>query len=95
MYYINCKNCGAPLHYDINNYGKFAKCDYCNSEYHIDNKGKIEEYKVKLDIQGKERNFYIQDIKVNPIFEYCGRDISGKIYCKNSQEKLKITLIEI
>lgn len=25
----NCKNCGAPLHYE----GNYCKCKYCDTEY--------------------------------------------------------------
>lgn len=32
----NCKNCGAPLNYSKADYGKIAKCVYCDTEYHID-----------------------------------------------------------
>ena len=31
MSYTNCKNCGAPLHFDEN--GK-SKCEYCGTEYY-------------------------------------------------------------
>ena len=30
MSFTNCKNCGAPLHFDEN--GK-SKCEYCGTEY--------------------------------------------------------------
>ena len=26
----NCKNCGAPLHYE----GNYCKCKYCDTEYY-------------------------------------------------------------
>ena len=45
----NCKNCGAILHYDST--GK-AKCEYCSSEYFLDNINKPEvtsEIKITAD----------------------------------------------
>lgn len=60
----NCKNCGAPLQYDKTNYGKTATCKYCRQEYHIDLLGRIEEYKVKLEVYGTIMDFYINQISV-------------------------------
>ena len=65
--YRNCLNCGAPLHYDETSYGSTAKCKYCNTEYHIDKLGRVEEYKVSLKMQGKIIDFYIGTIEVKPI----------------------------
>ena len=61
----NCKNCGASLHYDETNYGKTAICKYCRQEYHVDELGRIEEYKVKIDFMGKVRTFYIESFSVD------------------------------
>lgn len=55
----NCMNCGAPLHYGETSYGSTAKCAYCDTEYHIDKLGRVEEYKVKLKMFGKIISFYL------------------------------------
>lgn len=52
----NCKNCGGVLH---NQSSKICICEYCGTEYHLDDLGHIEEYKVKLDVMGREMMFYI------------------------------------
>lgn len=62
----NCKNCGAPLEYSKNDYGKSCRCKYCRQEYHIDLLGRVEEYKVKLEVMGKVIDFYINSITVEP-----------------------------
>lgn len=56
---INCKNCGAPLHYENN----LAICSYCGTEYHIDCDGRIEEYNVTLNVLGENKQFYISNIE--------------------------------
>lgn len=91
----NCKNCGAPLIYGINNYESIAKCKYCNTEYHIDRLGKIEEYKVKLEILGIIREFYLSEIKVEPIDGICYRNLDGSLIVLESNEKMEIKLIEL
>ena len=67
----NCLNCGSPLHYDETSYGSTAKCEYCGTEYHIDKLGRVEEYKVKIKIQGKIVDFYIGEMRVeyNPMLD--------------------------
>lgn len=62
----NCLNCGAPLHYDETSYGSTAKCKYCDTEYHIDKLGRVEEYKVKLKMYNKIISFYIGSMKIEP-----------------------------
>ena len=47
---VNCKNCGAPLHYNFKN--RIATCEYCTSEYHLDDLGIIEEYKPLKEVDG-------------------------------------------
>lgn len=63
----NCLNCGAPLHYDENNYGSCARCKYCDTEYNIDKLGRVEEYKVKLKMQGKIISFYLGSMVYEPV----------------------------
>ncbi len=59
----NCKNCGSALH---NQNSRICKCEYCGTEYHLDDLGRIEEYKVKLDVMGREMMFYISEIRCEP-----------------------------
>ena len=61
----NCHNCGAPLKYDEKSYGSVAKCKYCNTEYHIDNLGRVEEYKVKIMMYGKIVTFYVYTMQAD------------------------------
>ena len=83
----NCINCGAPLHNE--------KCEYCGTEYHLDNFGQINEYKVKLNILGKEKYFYISNVETHSIYGDCSRDISGRLVGSKICDKLKIQLIEM
>ena len=75
----NCLNCGSPLHYDETNYGSIAKCQYCGTEYHIDKLGRVEEYKVKIKMQGKIISFYVNTMtyEMNNDFN-CYRDFLGR-----------------
>ena len=95
-YRTNCKNCGSPLHYDKTNYGKTAICKYCSTEYHIDLLGRVEEYKIKLEIMGKIKEFYIGEMKFEPInMGQIGRDINGRLFMSKPLYKTKLNLIEI
>lgn len=58
----NCKNCGAPLEYVHNK--RIAKCKYCNTEYHLDDLGRIKEYMVELELFGRRMKFYIESISM-------------------------------
>ena len=91
----NCKNCGAPLHYDKTNYGKTAKCEYCRQEYHIDLLGRIEEYKVKLEFMGSIKEFYIGNFELHPIMTDAYRGLDGKLYNVKTIYKTKLNLIEL
>ena len=85
----NCKNCGASLHYDKTNYGKAVQCKYCRQEYHIDQLGRIEEYKVKLEFMGKVIDFYIQSFEITPDIEevsYLGGDYKRYVKKQNTIE---------
>lgn len=64
--HTNCLNCGAPLHYNETNYGSIAKCSYCDTEYHIDKLGRVEEYKVKLKMHNRIISFYIGSMQYEP-----------------------------
>ena len=92
----NCKNCGAPLHYDKTNYGKTAKCEFCRQEYHIDLLGRLEEYKIKLEIMGQIREYYIGEMKHEQInIGAIGRDFNGRLIAPKPIYKTKLNLIEI
>lgn len=88
---VNCKNCGAPLHYNLKN--RMATCDYCSSEYHLDNLGIIEEYKVELDVFGKREKFYISNVEIeNTCEEY--RTLDGRLNrVLHKRPIIQITLI--
>ena len=76
----NCMNCGSPLHYDETNYGSTAKCAYCDTEYHIDKLGRVEEYKVKLKMQGHIISFYIGTMTYEPPPMETYRTYSGEMH---------------
>lgn len=82
MTQTNCINCGAPL--------KNQKCEYCGTEYYLDTLGQINEYKIKVNIMGQEKDFYISKIEKQSIFGDSYRDVTNKI-C----DKLKLELIEM
>lgn len=91
----NCANCGAPLKFKEQDYGKLAKCPYCDTEYHLDLLGRVEEYKVKLKIMGEVKEFYISEIEIHPIceeFSYIGFN-EKMTYIRDN--RLKIELIEL
>lgn len=87
----NCKNCGAILHYDTAN--RIAKCSYCETEYHLDNLGRIEEYKVELEIMGQRRMFYIETITVRPTYYDFGRNLDGTLISVKTGDNIEISLI--
>lgn len=89
MYQTNCKNCGAPLKYDNS---KIIKCEYCGTEYHKDIYGKIEEYYVTLEILGKKRRFYINDMEIKYSSDSF-RTLDGKMHQVRTGEIIRIELI--
>jgi len=91
----NCKNCGAPLTFNKNDYGRTAKCKYCDTEYHLDLLGRVEEYKIKIDVMGKIREYYIGEMSFEPLFDTAYRTIDGKLYYSKPIYKTKLNLIEI
>lgn len=91
----NCKNCGAALHYNKSNYGKVAKCNYCDTEYHIDLLGRVEEYKIKIEFMGQIREYYIGEWEMKPIFVNEYIDMDGRLTINNPIYKSKLTLIEM
>lgn len=89
----SCINCGAPLHSNI--------CDYCGTEYEIDNncnhtqKGKqINEFIYELDINGKPQQFYLGDVEVEKCIDVYV-DASGNLHRNMLGAKRKLTLIEM
>lgn len=92
----NCHNCGAPLKYDEKNYGSTAKCKYCNTEYHIDNLGRIEEYKVKLMFYGKIVTFYVGSVMVeSPCIETTSIIDDVRTYIRPSMPDITLELHSI
>ncbi|MBQ2870501.1 hypothetical protein IJE86_02240 [bacterium] len=61
-YRTNCKNCGAPIHYEP--YSGKAICDYCGTEYHVNKQGFITDNIVELELFGQKMKFYINSIEV-------------------------------
>lgn len=92
--YRNCLNCGAPLNYGKSDYENIARCVYCGTEYHIDRLGKIEEYKVKLMVFGKIKEFYICDLNFHNLCESY-RTIVGQLATVESGSKIELRLIEM
>lgn len=92
----NCTNCGAPLQFTEKDYGKLAKCSYCDTEYHLDMLGRIEEYKVKLKVMGEVRQFYINEVACEPVCMPEFRNLDGTVDRTISfgRAKLKLKLIE-
>ena len=87
MIRTNCINCGAPL--------KNGKCEYCGTEYHLDSLGQVKEYKVKVNIMGQEKDFYIGKIEKHSIFGDSHRDVSGNLITNKICDKLRLELIEM
>lgn len=85
----NCKNCGGILHY----HDKKAICEYCKTEYHLDNLGRLEEYKVELEIFGKRLQFYISEITCEPIYSEFRRLSDGTIFYREPRNNIKLELI--
>lgn len=90
----NCLNCGALLHYDKTVYGRTCTCEYCKTEYHIDEIGEVEEYTVKLKINGKIHKFYISDLEIHNLYNDSCRDLSGRLYQSKIGTKMKAKIIE-
>lgn len=66
-----CHNCGASLEYNEKDYNGEIECKYCHTKYHLDNLGKVEEYKVKLMVYGVVKEFYIESITFDNSDCYC------------------------
>mgnify|MGYP002854250237 CR=1 FL=1 len=87
---VNCKNCGAPLHYNLKN--RKARCSYCDSEYHLDDLGRVKEYIVEIEIFGKREKFYIANIDIERLYdEY--RSLDGCMRTIPQKNIIKLELI--
>lgn len=95
----NCLNCGAALIYGQNDYESMVKCPYCNTEYHIDRLGRVEEYKVKLQIYGAIHEFYIGEVRLTNMYEpEIWRNLDGRVsmVCTHMEaRRMEIELIEM
>jgi len=95
----NCLNCGAVLEYGTNDYESIAKCHYCGTEYHIDRLGKVEEYKVKLQIMGAIHEFYISEVRLKNMYEpEIFRNLDGRVIMSNtymSAQQMELELVEM
>ena len=88
----NCLNCGAPLHFTETDYGRTSTCEHCGTEYHIDELGRVEEYKVKIKIMGKVEDFYISDMNMHPLTDSYW-DFEGKLHQKLIKNIIELNLI--
>lgn len=88
----NCLNCGAPLEYTETDYGRTSKCKYCGTEYHIDELGRVEEYKVKIKIRGRVIDFYISDMEMHPLTD-SWRTADGQLHTRVIKNVIKLNLI--
>lgn len=87
----NCKNCGAPLHYNKDE--ELLKCDYCGSEYEFIPTIKDFRQVIKFYIGGRVRKFYISEIRCTPITETF-RTFVGDTYTTTIQnDEFEINLI--
>ena len=62
----------------------------------VDNLGRIEEYKVELEIMGQRRMFYIETITVRPTyydFECSYRNLDGRLVSIKTGDNIEISLI--
>jgi hypothetical protein len=91
MLLTNCTNCGAPLKFKEQDYGKLAKCSYCDTEYHLDLLGRVEEYKVKLKIMGEVKEFYISQLEVDP-FSFDNTYMDSRYISPDSCRFIKVYL---
>lgn len=85
----NCKNCGAPLKH---NNSRITKCEYCGTEYHQDIYGRLEEYYVTLEIFGKKRRFYMNNIEVEYLSDSF-RTLDGELHQVRTGEEIRMELI--
>lgn len=88
----NCLNCGAPLEYKETDYGRTSKCRYCDTEYHIDELGRVKEYKVKLKVMGEVVEFYISNMAMHPLTDSY-RDGNGKLHRHLIKNVIELKLI--
>lgn len=88
----NCLNCGAPLHYTETDYGKTSICEHCGTEYHIDQLGRVEEYKVKIKVMGKVIDFYVTNMKMYPLTD-SWRTSDGQLHTHLVKNIVELNLI--
>lgn len=95
MKYRNCCNCGAPLQFDRNKLGNYIKCEYCGTQYELDENNEIKDYQIELLVNGKKRRFYISSLACNKIYGDAKRDSCGLLHGNVIAEKYKLVLVEI
>ena len=78
-----CCNCGANLTSNI--------CEYCGTHFNF---GIENEYKVTLNLQGENNDFYIANIETFMIGDRVYRNEEGLLVRPIPITKRKITLIE-
>lgn len=87
-----CLNCGASIDYS-KVYNGVYKCPFCRENYHIDDYGMVEEYKVKIKWMGKTIYCYLGSTSVEyPIYnDY--RSLDGTMAYIKREPELKFELI--
>lgn len=97
MKYRNCCNCGAPLHFNNNNneLKKYVECEYCGTQYGLDENNEIKDYQIELLVHGKKRKFYISNLECTKLFGDAMRDSCGLLHGNVVAEKYKLELVEI
>lgn len=95
MKYRNCCNCGAPLQFDRNKLENYIKCEYCGTQYGLDENNEIKDYQIELLVHGKKRKFYISNLECHKIFNGSERNLAGELHTNVVKEKYKLVLVEI
>ena len=88
----NCANCGAVLQFEEKNYGNVLACPYCKTEYHIDELGKFDEYKVEFWYMGRKVVGYVSDVKFQKLWMNSFRDMSGQLIFDKNDDKLMLDM---
>ena len=87
-----CSSCGASIDYSKVQQGVY-RCPYCRHYYNINEKGIIDEYKVKLSWMGKDVYCYLSAITCENGCPDTYRDVNGKLSYIRNEPTLKFELI--
>ena len=87
-----CLNCGASIDYS-KVYNGVYKCPFCRENYHIDDYGMVEEYKVKIKWMGKTIYCYLGSTTFEDVCVDTCRNISGELAYIRREPTIKFELI--